>query len=92
MLADNKFDKTWNPQAEQWQDVGKLSEKGSCYKVWYDERELEGKNYSFVVVHSSALEEQKEQNFKNRFSKQKESLEKKYKKIANQSFACIPDA
>jgi len=89
-LATQLKEEAW--QADNWLEVGELSEKGSTYRVWYEEKELEGKKYSFVVVHSSALEQQKEQTLKRRFAKEKEALEKKAKKLCFQEFACIHDA
>jgi transposase len=93
-LAQELKDLAW--QSDNWHDIGILadpkSKKAAYYKTFAVNSELNGREYDFVVVHSSALEASKEKSLKRRITKQHEELEKQANELSGQEFACEPDA
>lgn len=55
-------------------------------------REIDGRSYRLIVVHSSALDQRKEKSLVKKWAKQKEELEKAARELAQRPFACEADA
>jgi len=79
---------------DRWEQIGKLSSggKSATYKIQEFKRELYGRSYRFLVVHSDHLDKRKLKGLDSRLKKQKAELEKKAAKLMKLSFACEPDA
>jgi transposase len=80
----------------EWEDFGFLAEKptnrAASYRGWQTVREIEGKMFGFVVVHSSKLEERKEHALNKAAEGLHKELCKQGAELQKQSFACEPDA
>ena len=81
-------------KASDWIEVGKLSDKkdAASYKIKGLTSELEGRNYHFVVVHSTSLAESKKKTLERKVVKDKETLTKAFTTLNKKEFACEPDA
>lgn len=93
-LAEALKEEAWN--SKLWEDLGYLVEdpdaKSAYYKAWQTVREIEGKEFGFVVVHSSALEQRKEKTLLRGLERTEQELRKKSAELAKQEYACEPDA
>ena len=91
-LASNLKEKAH--EASDWIELGKLSDKkdAASYKIKGLTSELEGRNYHFVVVHSTALAEAKKKTLERRVVKENEKLTKACATLHKKEFACEPDA
>lgn len=78
----------------QWLELGKLTpgKKSASYKAVELTRELYGRQYRFLVVHSSHLDKRKLRGLDSRLNKLKTSLEKAVQKFMKLTFACEADA
>lgn len=78
----------------EWMELGQITpgKKSASYKVQEFERELYGRRYRFLVVHSDHLDKRKLRGLDSRLKKQKQALEKAAREMAKTSFACEPDA
>lgn len=79
---------------DNWQEVGPLSpRKGAAtYKLQAFTAELEGRQYRFIVVHSSKLDGRKTRSIERRLAKREAQLEQACHHLARRQFACAPDA
>lgn len=77
-----------------WQEIGKLSPKkdAACYKSQSFFREIDGRDYRLIVVHSTTLDKRKENSLLKKWAKQREVLEKAAKDLSRRPFACEADA
>ncbi|KYH33180.1 IS1634 family transposase [Neomoorella mulderi] len=77
-----------------WQEIGKLSPKkdAACYKSQSFVREIDGRGYLLIVVHSTTLDKRKENSLLKKWAKQREVLEKAAKDLSRRPFACEADA
>ena len=77
-----------------WTELGQVSpgKKKASYRVQVFTEDLYGREYRFVVVHSSHLDKRKLKGLQTRLKGQKEDLEKAARKIMGQTFACEADA
>ncbi|MGL5719832.1 MAG: hypothetical protein ACRCYP_03445, partial [Alphaproteobacteria bacterium] len=62
------------------------------YKVWSTIRKLGERNFGFLVVHSTSLEERKAKVIERAFERTRSSLEKQAGQLAKTEFACEADA
>ncbi len=78
----------------QWIELGKLTpgKKSASYKAVELTRELYGRQYRFLVVHSSHLDKRKLRGLDSRLNKLKTSLGKAVQKFMKLTFACEADA
>jgi len=79
---------------DRWIELGKLSpgKKSASYKVQEFKKELYGRQYRFLVVHSNHLDKRKLKGLNSRLKKQKMALEKAAQKMMKLTFACEADA
>jgi transposase len=77
-----------------WVPAGRLSQqKGAAqYQIQEFERELYGRSYRFVVVHSSHLDTRKEKTLARRVEKERQELNKEATALQKQQFTCQADA
>jgi len=79
-----------------WTDLGALArdpdEKSARYKAWSVREKIEGREYDFLVVHSTKLEALKERSLKGRFDRRGIELRKKCLALRKREFACEEDA
>jgi transposase len=95
----NTFDlASWLTQAaftrNNWLELGKISPggKSASYRLQEFKKELYGRQYRFLVVHSDHLDKRKLRGFNSRLQKQRATLEKEAAKLMKMDFACEPDA
>lgn len=87
-------------EKNEWIEVGKLSSaregaayrKAASYKVQAFTRELYGRLYNFVVVHSTALDKRKVKALDRRIENLHKDLTTAAKEMQAKEFACKPDA
>ncbi|HHY46301.1 MAG TPA: IS1634 family transposase [Firmicutes bacterium] len=87
-------------EKNEWVEVGKLCSardgaayrKAASYKVQAFRRELYGRLYNFVVVHSTALDKRKVKALDRRIEELYKELSIAAKEIQAKEFACRPDA
>jgi transposase len=80
---------------DNWEDIGVLAENkqnAAYYKTWRAQREIEGKHFDFVVVHSSNLEERKEKTLRKSVEKLSSVLKRRSEELAKKDYACETDA
>ena len=79
---------------DKWEVVGSIAEgeKAAHYQLWETERELSGRVYRFVVVHSSSLDERRLRALERGVAKEEKLLEEALGELSRQRFACRPDA
>ncbi|PLR79128.1 hypothetical protein CU633_01815 [Bacillus sp. V3-13] len=65
---------------------------GARYRYQHFERELEGRTYRFLVIHSDQLEKQKAKGLKAKVQKEHEQLAKTLAKLCDTPFHCEEDA
>jgi transposase len=77
-----------------WQEIGSLSQNKNAafYKSQSFVREIDGRPYRLIVVHSSALDKHKEKSLLKKWSRQREALEKAARELSRRPFACEADA
>ena len=77
-----------------WQEIGKLSQKQDAarYKSQSFVREIDGRDYRLIVVHSTTLDKRKEKSLLKKWAKQKETLAKAARELSRRPFACDADA
>jgi transposase len=80
--------------AGNWTDIGVLSNKKDAakYKSQSFIREIDGRPYRLIAVHSTALDKRKEKSLMKKWEKQKKELEKENNDLVNRPFACEADA
>lgn len=87
-------ERAWNE--DKWTDLGALveepNEKSARYKAWNARDIIEGREYDFLVVHSSTLQARKEKTLARRFEKLCEGLRKEATALRKRDFACEEDA
>ena len=78
----------------KWLELGRITpgKKSASYKVQEFEKELYGRRYRFLVVHSDHLDKRKLRGLDSRLKKQRQTLEKAAREMAKMSFACEADA
>ncbi|MGB9858768.1 MAG: IS1634 family transposase, partial [Moorellaceae bacterium] len=78
----------------KWQEIGSLSQKKEAaqYKSQSFMREIEGRSYRLIVVHSTALDKRKEQGLLKKWAQQRGSLEAAARELSRRAFACEADA
>lgn len=80
----------------QWQSAGILAETTTrataSYQLYSTREPLNGREYRFVVVQSSALEAKKEKTLRKRAALRQAHWEKLAKQLDSQVFACAADA
>ncbi|NLW06837.1 MAG: IS1634 family transposase [Clostridia bacterium] len=81
-------------ETSTWQEIGKLSPKkaAACYKSQSFRREIDGREYRLIVVHSTNLDKRKEKSLAKKWVKQKETLAKAALELSQRPFACAADA
>jgi transposase len=91
-LAEELKTQAW--AENEWEDIGKLAEnkKASYYKAWRAEREVEGKRFGFIVVHSSNLEERKEKTLKKTVERMRKEFQSRSEELSKKDYACEADA
>lgn len=91
-LAGELKQTAWEQGA--WVPVGQLrQQKGAAaYKVQEFERELYGRRYRFVVVHSSHLDARKEKTLARQVQKEREELDTEAIALQKERFSCREDA
>jgi len=91
-LAEELKDLAWEQGA--WVQVGTLSEQkgAAAYRVQDFRRELEGRPYRFIVVHSTHLDGRKEKRLARLIRQEQEELTKAAGELGHQEFACQQDA
>lgn len=79
---------------DSWEEIGKISpgKKSASYKIQEFKKELYGRQYRFLVVHSDHLDKRKLRGLDSRLKKQRIELEKAATKLMKLEFACEPDA
>lgn len=62
-----------------WQEIGSISQNKNAafYRSQSFVREIDGRPYRLIVVHSSALDKHKEKSLLKKWSRQREALEKR---------------
>lgn len=80
--------------ADEWEDIGKLSEeKGAAsYKLWNTTGAIDGYSYRFVVVHSDHMDERKLKSLRKKVQHEYEANDKRIQKLSKRRFACKEDA
>lgn len=78
----------------EWTAAGTLSPKpkAAFYRTQSFLREIDDRVYRLIVVHSSALEKQKEKSLEKKWQKEREALEDKVRELLKRPFACAADA
>ncbi|MZP31495.1 IS1634 family transposase, partial [Heliobacterium undosum] len=93
-LAQTLKDEAW--VTGQWEDLGTVTDSSEAerarYSVYSTRRELAGREYGFLVVHSSHLESRKEKTLQRQFAKRKATLQKEAAALSDRPFACEDDA
>jgi len=93
-LAAELKELAWS--SNEWENLGQLAsaptDKSAVYHVWKTNREIEGEQFGFVVVHSSNLEERKEKKLSNEVEGIKKALCRRSTELKKQTFACEADA
>ncbi|BCV20325.1 hypothetical protein hamaS1_21850 [Moorella sp. Hama-1] len=76
------------------QEIGNLSQKKDAarYKSQSFVREIDGKDFRLIVVHSTTLDKRKEKSLLKKWAKQKETLAKAARELSRRPFACDADA
>jgi transposase len=94
-IAEELKEEAWR-RAEEWEDFGflveKPTEKTANYKGWKTIREIEGEPFSFVVVHSSNLEQRKERSLNKAAERTQKELRRQSAELQKEPYACEPDA
>jgi len=77
-----------------FEEIGTVSDREAAaeYKICPFSRELYGKTYRFLVVHSSSLAERKEGSIEYELTEEKNEIEEQKKKLERNEFACRADA
>lgn len=77
-----------------WTTIGKFSSKkdAASYKSQSFIREIDGRKYRLVVIHSSTLDRRKENSLARKWQKQSAELEKLSQQLSQRPFACRADA
>ncbi len=87
-IVDELKEKAW--QADDWIELGQISQnkKAASYKAqtFYDE--IDGREYRFIVVHSSSLDRRKERKIHKLVDREAEAIEKAAKELSSKEFAC----
>lgn len=91
-LAEELKDLAW--EQKEWTVAGALSAKpnAASYRTQSFWREVHGKRYRLIVVHSSSLEKRKEKSLEKRWQREREVLEDEVKELLKRPFACAADA
>lgn len=91
-LAEELKDLAW--ERNEWTAAGTLSPKpkAASYRTQSFLREISGRVYRLIVVHSSALEKQKEKSLEKKWQKEREALEDEVRELLKRPFACAADA
>ncbi len=86
--------KDWAWSENRWQHLGSLVQKkdAAVYRIQQAVRELNGRTYRFVVVHSSSLDRKKEKSIKKMIETRKLELLAACDKLAKRKFFCEADA
>lgn len=79
---------------EAFEEVGTISDRKDAakYNICPFYRDLYGKQYRFIVVHSSSLADRKEGAIEYELQQLRDEIEEEKKDIEQQAFACRPDA
>jgi transposase len=94
-MSEELKEEAWK-RPEDWENFGhlveKAKEKTATYRGWKTTREIEGELFSFVVVHSSNLEQRKERSLNKAAERTQKELLRQSEELRKQSYACEPDA
>lgn len=87
-LKDSAF------KEKEWQEVGKLSPKKDAadYRIQSSTGCIDGREYRFLIVHSSKLDKRKRKSLKDQAEKEHNKLKKISIEVAKLTFACETDA
>lgn len=87
-LAQELKERAWT--IDRWEKIGRItqSDKGAVYHAQSFEETLEGRNYRFIVVHSSSLDKRKLKSIQRAIDQERAELEKAQKQLHKQVFQC----
>ena len=79
---------------DNWTNLGQLAEgkDKAVYRLTEYPGQIDGQNYSFIVVHSSQLDKRKLRKLDNQIKREQKDLEKEITILKTKQFACRPDA
>jgi transposase len=91
-LLDELKEEAW--KLNSWTPIGALSEKKGAaeYKVQEFQRELDGRSYRFIVVHSSQLDARKQKTLQREIEQEETELKAAAERLQKQEFDCRADA
>jgi len=86
-------EKAWQKESD-FQALGRFSAKkdAAAYHLQEFREKLHGKDYRFLVVHSTKLDGRKTKTLQKELSQREKELQKAIKQLEKQLFACEPDA
>ena len=86
-------EKAWEKE-DAFEELGCFSAKkdAASYRVQEFRDELYGKDYRFLVVHSTKLDGRKTKSLQKELSRREKELQKEISQLEKQVFACEPDA
>jgi transposase len=94
-IAGELKEEAWR-KPEEWEDFGflvkKPTERTASYRGWKTTREIEGEEFTFMVVHSSNLEKRKEHSLTRAAERTQKELRHQGAELHKQSYACEADA
>ncbi len=85
--------KAWEKE-DAFEELGRFSTKkdAASYRVQEFRDKLYGKDYRFLVVHSTKLDGRKTKSLQKELSRREKELQKEISQLEKQVFACEPDA
>lgn len=91
-LCEQLKQKAWANNA--WIELGQLAQakQSATYRIQGFMDQIDGKDYRFVVVHSSSLDKAKKKSIQKGIANELEQLKKEFAKLEKIEFACEPDA
>ncbi len=92
-LCEYVKEAAWH-KPDAWQDIGVLAEDadGSSYRLQAFRRELHGRTYRFLVVHSTSLEALKRRKWDDVVAREYAKWSKDAQRAGRTAFACRKDA
>lgn len=91
-LAEELKQAAW--AENRWEEIGALSPRKQAARYRVHERTcvLDGRTYRALVVHSTSLDQRKEQALRRRVETERQALEKAIGALEQRTFACADDA
>ena len=91
-IAKTLKEEAW--QKGKWESLGAIAQGKNAAQYWTSSLvdEIDGRQYRFVVVRSSALDKRREKSLEKQLNKEFTELEKAKKELEKQEFSCRPDA